>query len=335
MHEDSIQKASSVEVAEGRKGSLLRPIVIRGDSFFNERNANATLDNNSRLASSSLRPRLNSVSSARTPTSPAPKSPSYRPDWAQDAEDVRVQPLPVDEDELGSPEDLRDMLRMGTTQEMRVSLDLVGPRGMELICMARECFDKRNALGSSFYCRWLVNMMSLATTTKHSKPVGLGYFFGLVRVPSGPGDITLTKGFRCGIICWLHVRHSVVGRNVLNANISGFQNSPVNDPSGSCHISQAGQRMTIIGWQCGNASGIFLTGSLAQSIITIYRPANGWLMWQTIVFLLPFLAVVILTNIYGGRTIATLQNVMMSVHILALIAMVGKYYLWKRLSGQR
>ncbi|KAI4721651.1 hypothetical protein E4T48_02180 [Aureobasidium sp. EXF-10727] len=125
MQQDSIQKASSVEVAEGRKGSLLRPIVIRGDSFFNERNANATLDDNTRLASGSLRPRFNSISSARTPTSPVPKSPSYRPDWAQDAEDMRVQPLPVDEDELGSPEDLRDMLRMGRTQEMRVGLDLV------------------------------------------------------------------------------------------------------------------------------------------------------------------------------------------------------------------
>jgi choline transport protein len=81
--------------------------------------------------------------------------------------------------------------------------------------------------------------------------------------------------------------------------------------------------MTVIGWQCGNASGVFLTGSMFQSMITIYRPANGDMTWQTIVFLLPAVAVIVLTNIYGGRTIAITQNVMMSVHILALIAIVG------------
>ena len=82
--------------------------------------------------------------------------------------------------------------------------------------------------------------------------------------------------------------------------------------------------MTVIGWQFGNASGVFLTGSMIQSIITIYRPANGTMIWQTIVFLVPTLAVVILTNIYGGRVIAITQNVLMSVHVLALIAIIGK-----------
>jgi amino acid transporter len=81
--------------------------------------------------------------------------------------------------------------------------------------------------------------------------------------------------------------------------------------------------MTILGYQCGNASGLFLTGSLIQSMITIYRPANGDLMWQTIVFMLPCLGVVVLINLYGSRTIAMLQNVSMSLHILALIAIIG------------
>jgi len=81
--------------------------------------------------------------------------------------------------------------------------------------------------------------------------------------------------------------------------------------------------MTIIGWQCGNASGIFLTGSMMQSIITIYRPANGTMIWQTIVFLLPALALVILTNIYSNRAIAITQNILMSVHILAVIAIIS------------
>ncbi|KAH0020993.1 GABA permease, partial [Aureobasidium melanogenum] len=81
--------------------------------------------------------------------------------------------------------------------------------------------------------------------------------------------------------------------------------------------------MTILGYQCANASGLFLTGSLIQSMITIYRPANGDSMWQTIVFMLPCLGVVVLINLYGSRTIAMLQNVSMSLHILALIAIIA------------
>jgi choline transport protein len=92
--------------------------------------------------------------------------------------------------------------------------------------------------------------------------------------------------------------------------------------------------MTVIGWQFGNASGVFLTGSMLQSMITIYRPANGDMTWQTIVFLLPCVAVIILTNIYGGRMIAITQNIMMSVHILALIAIVGTLTPWVSLSDR-
>lgn len=82
--------------------------------------------------------------------------------------------------------------------------------------------------------------------------------------------------------------------------------------------------MTIIGLQCGNSASVLLTGSLIQCIITIYRPANGQVAWQSIAFLLPCVAFVILTNIYGGRAMAVMQNAFMSVHILALIFLIGK-----------
>jgi hypothetical protein len=115
MHEDSIQKASSVEVAERRKGSFLRPITTRGDSFLDERDGSRKLDETSRSGLG-----LTKLSSGRIPLS---RGSSYQPDWAQDADDMPAPPVPVQE--LGSPEDLKDMLRMGRTQEMRVSLNLV------------------------------------------------------------------------------------------------------------------------------------------------------------------------------------------------------------------
>ena len=59
-------------------------------------------------------------------------------------------------------------------------------------------------------------------------------------------------------------------------------------------------------------------------MITIYRPGNGAFMWQIIVFVLPCLGITIIVNIYGSRTIAMVQNVAMSVHLLALIAIIGE-----------
>ena len=112
MHEDSIQKASSVEVVGSRKRSHLRPIVTKGDSFIEE---SGKLDNDSA-------PKV-SISSARSRPPPTPRSAVYRPDWAQDAETTHMPQTAVDD--LGSPEDLKDVLRMGITQEMRVSLSSI------------------------------------------------------------------------------------------------------------------------------------------------------------------------------------------------------------------
>ena len=115
MHEDSIQKASSVEVAERRKGSVLRPNTTRRDSSLDEPHGSRKLEDISRPGLGSTK-----LSSSRIPL---PRGNSYQPDWAQDAEDLPAPPVPLQE--LGSPEDLKDMLRMGRTQEMRVGLSSV------------------------------------------------------------------------------------------------------------------------------------------------------------------------------------------------------------------
>lgn len=153
------------------------------------------------------------------------------------------------------------------------------------------------------------------------------------RVASRDGlDVSFEK---CSVLVRLKLR---IGHQARLVNISGFQSSPVNDGSSSCPMSQVSshimyfvvQRLTasawstLLGWQCGNASGLFLTGSLFQSMITIYRPDNGQYMWQTVVFIFPCLILVVVVNIYGTRTIAVMQNIVMSFHILALIAIIGQ-----------
>jgi hypothetical protein len=72
-------------------------------------------------------------------TSPAMRS-NYQPEWAQDPTNTVVPPSSVKEH--GSPEDHKDMIRMGRAQEMRVSLDRPFQNQLEmLINVARECSD--------------------------------------------------------------------------------------------------------------------------------------------------------------------------------------------------
>ncbi|KAH0340770.1 GABA permease, partial [Aureobasidium melanogenum] len=281
MHEDSIQKASSVEVAERRKGSFLRPITTRGDSFPDERDGNRKLDDIARPGLG-----LTRLSSSRTPLS---RGSSYQPDWAHDAEDMSASTVPVQE--LGSPEDFKDMLRMGRTQEMRRVF-----KQFSLI-----------SFGCLSQCTWEFILLN--------------------------NNQTLEAG-GCALLFWSYV-WSFVGSMFITASLAEMASMTPSSAGQHFWVSEfASQRWqqslsyvtawsTLLGWQCGNASGLFLTGSLIQSMITIYRPANGDLTWQTIVFMLPCLGLVVLVNIYGSRTIATLQNVCMSLHILALIAIVA------------
>jgi len=280
MYEDSIQTASSVEIVESRKRSLLRPVAFKGDVFLAEHDDGIKPDVGSA-------PKVSS-STARSRPSPAPRTPTYQPDWTQDAEN---KPLPSGNvDGLGSPEDLKDVLRMGITQEMRRVF-----RQFSLI-----------SFGCLAQCGWEFILLN--------------------------NNQTLEAG-GCALLFWSYV-WSCAGTLFITASLAEMSSMSPNSAGQYFWVSEFASKrwqqslsyitawMTVIGWQCGNASGVFLTGSMFQSIITIYRPANGDMTWQTIVFLLPCVAVIILTNIYGGRTIAITQNVLMSIHILALVAIV-------------
>ncbi|CAD0052216.1 unnamed protein product, partial [Aureobasidium pullulans] len=242
-------KATSVDITPQRKGGFLRPVTVRGDSFRSELDGSGKAGKPPRpISTGSLRPISTGTSTVHWPSSPAARS-SYQPEWAQDTENVLLPAATVDDH--GSPEDLKDMLRMGRTQEMRSV--------QTILLISFGCLSQ---------CTWEFVLL----------------------VPSSGGQYVWVSEF-AGKRCQSFLSY-----------IAGY--------------------MTLIGWQCGNASGIFLTGSLIQCIITIYRPENGAIMWQTVVFLLPCVAFVILVNIYGGRAMAISQNISMSVHILALIAVV-------------
>ncbi|CAD0058370.1 unnamed protein product, partial [Aureobasidium pullulans] len=230
-------KATSVDITPQRKGGFLRPVTVRGDSFRSELDGSGKAGKPPRpISTGSLRPISTGTSTVHWPSSPAARS-SYQPEWAQDTENVLLPAATVDDH--GSPEDLKDMLRMGRTQEMRRVF-----RQFSLI-----------SFGCLSQCTWEFVLL----------------------VPSSGGQYVWVSEF-AGKRCQSFLSY-----------IAGY--------------------MTLIGWQCGNASGIFLTGSLIQCIITIYRPENGAIMWQTVVFLLPCVAFVILVNITADSLVSVVGQV--------------------------
>lgn len=129
MQQDFIQKATSVDITPQRKGSFLRPVTVRGDSFRSELDGSGKAGKPPRpISTGSLRPISTGTSTVHWPSSPAARS-SYQPEWAQDTENVLLPAATVDDH--GSPEDLKDMLRMGRTQEMRVRMDLLTERSIK------------------------------------------------------------------------------------------------------------------------------------------------------------------------------------------------------------
>ncbi|CAC9889841.1 unnamed protein product, partial [Aureobasidium pullulans] len=284
MQQDSIQKATSVDITPQRKGSFLRPVTVRGDSFRSELDGSGKAGKPPRpISTGSLRPISTGTSTVHWPSSPAARS-SYQPEWAQDTENVLLPAATVDDH--GSPEDLKDMLRMGRTQEMR-SIQTILP---------------------DIFWLFVAMYLGVRATVRHLKRSE-----NFNTVLTGQQQQSSFTGRRSSSVVLVLVPSSG-GQYVW---VSEFA-----DKRCQSFLSYIAGYMTLIGWQCGNASGIFLTGSLIQCIITIYRPENGAIMWQTVVFLLPCVAFVILVNIYGGRAMAISQNISMSVHILALIAVV-------------
>ncbi|KAK0288396.1 hypothetical protein LTS00_009607 [Friedmanniomyces endolithicus] len=79
---------------------------------------------------------------------------------------------------------------------------------------------------------------------------------------------------------------------------------------------------STIAWQAGNAQGLFLVGSLIQTMILINDDSYGFPSWQGT--LLAFMAVLIAYTgvVYGARVLPYWQNAVFVVHILAYLGYI-------------
>lgn len=80
--------------------------------------------------------------------------------------------------------------------------------------------------------------------------------------------------------------------------------------------------VSTIAWQAGNAMGIFLAGSLVQTIILINNDNYAFPAYQGTLLAILMVIIAYVFNIYGAKTLPYWQNFGMALHILAYFAYI-------------
>ncbi|KAF2719738.1 amino acid permease 2 [Polychaeton citri CBS 116435] len=79
---------------------------------------------------------------------------------------------------------------------------------------------------------------------------------------------------------------------------------------------------STLAWQSGNAVGIFLVGSLIQTIILINNENYGFPAWQCTLLAYCAMVIAFIGSVYGAKVLPHWQNAVFVVHILAYFAYI-------------
>lgn len=80
--------------------------------------------------------------------------------------------------------------------------------------------------------------------------------------------------------------------------------------------------LSFLSCQASTASGLFLSGHLRQSIVSLYVQDYTPQGWQLMLLVYPGIVIMVLFNIWGHRIIPVSQNIGMIIHMLGLIAVL-------------
>lgn len=80
--------------------------------------------------------------------------------------------------------------------------------------------------------------------------------------------------------------------------------------------------MSTLAWQAGNASGMFLAGTLIQSIVLINNEDYPSPSWQGTLFVMAVIVIATLANIYGSSIIPRLQTPFFVLSVITYIALM-------------
>ena len=91
-------------------------------------------------------------------------------------------------------------------------------------------------------------------------------------------------------------------------------------------LSYASGWLSVLSWQAGNASGLFLCGDLIQSMISIRNPDYAYPAWQGWLLTVACTALVTGFNIWAEKILPHMQNLFAPVYVglwLATIAVLA------------
>ncbi|KAK5167440.1 uncharacterized protein LTR77_007139 [Saxophila tyrrhenica] len=80
--------------------------------------------------------------------------------------------------------------------------------------------------------------------------------------------------------------------------------------------------VSTIAWQAGNAMGIFLTGSLVQTIILVNNDSYAFPAYQGTLLAIAMVIVAYVMNIYAAKVLPYWQNIFFALHIIAYFAYI-------------
>jgi len=79
---------------------------------------------------------------------------------------------------------------------------------------------------------------------------------------------------------------------------------------------------STMAWQAGNALGVFLVGTLIQSIISINNPDYSFPHWHATLLVLLTLGIAYAGNVYGSKILPYWQNAVFAIHLMAYFGFI-------------
>jgi len=79
---------------------------------------------------------------------------------------------------------------------------------------------------------------------------------------------------------------------------------------------------STLAWQAGNAQGLFLTGTLIQTLISINNPDYPFARWQGTLLVWATTILVFLINFYGTKYLPHMQNIVLAMHTLLYLCLI-------------
>ena len=75
-------------------------------------------------------------------------------------------------------------------------------------------------------------------------------------------------------------------------------------------------------WQAGNALGVFLVGTLIQSIISINNPSYMFPHWHATLLVVGAVGIAYAGNVFGSKILPYCQSAVFAIHLMAYFAFI-------------